>query len=75
LRRGARALRDFRRHLSARGVTHCRAGYRDRESKAFIESWFDQFTKRCAWRSQWESIERARREIGADHHRPHSGLG
>jgi putative transposase len=71
--------RDFRRHLSARGVTHRRGGYRDPESQAFIESWFGQFKKRCAWRSEWESIEAARLEIAAYidtyHHRPRSGLG
>lgn len=70
--------RDFRKHLSARGVTHRRGGYRDPESQAFIESWFGQFKKRCAWRSEWESLEQARRDV-ADyidtyHHRPHSGL-
>jgi len=70
--------RDFRRHLSARGVTHRRGGYRDPESQAFIESWFGQFKKRCAWRSEWETIEQARGEV-ADyvqnyHRRPHSGL-
>jgi putative transposase len=71
--------RDFRRHPSARGITHRRGGYRDPESQAVIESWFGQFKKRCAWRSQWESIDQARREIGqyveGYHHRPHSGLG
>jgi putative transposase len=71
--------RDFRRHLSARGVTHRRGGYRDPESQAFIESWFGQFKKRCAWRAEWETIEHARAEIGQYiehyHHRPHSGLG
>jgi putative transposase len=70
--------RDFRRHLSARGVTHRRGGYRDPESQAFIESWFGQFKKRCAWRSEWETIEQARREVAqyiwSYHHRPHSGL-
>jgi putative transposase len=69
--------RDFRRHLSARGILH-RRGYRDPESQAFIESWFGQFKKRCAWRSEWESIDQARREVAsyiADYHaRPHSGL-
>jgi transposase InsO family protein len=70
---------DFRKHLSARGVTHRRGGYRDPESQAFIESWFGQFKKRCAWRAEWETIEHARTEI-ADyihryHHRPHSGIG
>lgn len=70
--------RDFRRHLSARGVGHRRGGYRDPESQAFIESWFGQFKKRCAWRSEWETIEQARKEvadyIGHYHARPHSGL-
>lgn len=70
--------RDFRKHLSARGVTHRRGGYRDPESQAFIESWFGQFKKRCAWRAEWETIEQARSEITAYidtyHHRPHSGL-
>jgi putative transposase len=70
--------RDFRKHLSARGVTHRRGGYRDPESQAFIESWFGQFKKRCAWRAEWETIEQARTEIGSYidtyHHRPHSGL-
>lgn len=70
--------RDFRKHLSARGVTHRRGGYRDPESQAFVESWFGQFKKRCAWRSEWETIEAAREEITGYidryHHRPHSGL-
>lgn len=70
---------DFRQHLSARGITHRRGGYRDPESQAFIESWFGQFKKRCAWRAEWETIDHARAQI-ADyiqtyHHRPHSGLG
>ena len=71
--------RDFRRHLSARGIVHRRGGYRDPESQAFIESWFGQFKRRCAWRAEWETIQDARREIAdyidAYHHRPHSGLG
>jgi putative transposase len=70
--------RDFRKHLSNRGITHRRGGYRDPESQAFIESWFGQFKKRCAWRAEWETIDQARKEI-ADyiehyHRRPHSGL-
>ncbi|MBS1838894.1 MAG: DDE-type integrase/transposase/recombinase [Actinobacteria bacterium] len=44
---------DFHRHLSARGVKHRRGGYSDPESQAFIESWFGQFKKRCAWRAEW----------------------
>jgi transposase InsO family protein len=39
--------RDFRTHLSTRGMTHRRGGYRDPEFQAFIESWFGQFKKRC----------------------------
>jgi putative transposase len=70
--------RDFRKHLSARGVTHRRGGYRDPESQAFIESWFGQFTKRCTWRAEWETPDQARKEISdyidRYHHRPHSGL-
>src|SRR5690606_21864297 len=71
--------RDFRKHLSARGITHRRGGYRDPQSQAFIESWFGQFKKRCAWRTEWETIEDARTAtatyIETYHHRPHSGLG
>ena len=70
--------RDLRSYLSDRGITHRRGGYRDPESQAFIESWFGQFKKRCAWREEWETIEHARVGIGAYvqtyHHRPHSGL-
>lgn len=71
--------RDFRRHISDRGITHRRGGYRDPESQAFIESWFGQLKKRLLWRSEFETIDDARAAI-ADyintyHHRPHSGLG
>ena len=70
--------RGFRRHLSDRGITHRRGGYRDPESQAFIESWFGQFKKRVAWRAEWETIDQARRDIteyiDTYHHRPHSGL-
>ena len=70
--------RDFRRYLSDRNLTHRRGGYRDPESQAFIESWFGQFKKRCAWREEWETIADARVGIGAYieqyHDRPHSGL-
>ena len=64
--------------LSGLGVAHRRGGYRDPESQAFIESWFGQFKKRCAWRAEWETIDHARELIGAYvehyHHRPHSRL-
>ena len=55
--------RDFRKHLSARGIIHRLGGYRDPESQAFIESWFGQFKKRCAWRAEWETIAHARTGI------------
>lgn len=70
--------RGFRRHLSDRGITHRRSGYRDPESQAFIESRFGQFKKRVAWRAEWETIDQARKEIteyiDTYPHRPHSGL-
>lgn len=70
---------DFRKHLSARGISHRRGGYRDPESQALIESWFGQFKMRCAWRTAWEIVEQARTEIAAHietyHHRHHSGIG
>ena len=66
------------RASSARTSTHRRGGYRDPESQAFIESWFGQFKKRVAWRSEWESIDQARHDIATYvntyHHRPHSGI-
>jgi putative transposase len=55
--------REFRKHLSARGVTYRRGGYRDPESQTFIESWFAQLKKRCAWRAEWETLDQARTEI------------
>jgi transposase InsO family protein len=73
------ALRCHRRRGDRlRGITHRRGGYRDPESQAFIESWFGQFTKRLAWRSAWESLDQARKEItgyvDASQSRPHSRL-
>jgi len=52
---------------------------RDPESQAFIESWFGKLKERLVWRSEFETLDQARKEI-ADyidryHHRPHSGLG
>ncbi len=47
--------------LSACGITH-RAGYRDPESQAFIESWFGQFKKRVEWHPNG-SIDQARHDI------------
>jgi len=38
-----------------------------------------EFKKRCAWRSEWETIEQAPTKIGDYiqhyHHRPHFGIG
>jgi len=71
--------RRFRNRLAEHGVTHRRGGYRDPESQAFIESWFGKLKERLVWRSEFETLDQARKEI-ADyidryHHRPHSGLG
>jgi transposase InsO family protein len=62
----------------ALGSPHRRGGYRDPESQAFIESWFGKLKERLIWRSEFETLEQARAEIGgyvdAHHHRPHPGL-
>jgi putative transposase len=70
--------RRFRENLAEHGVTRRRGGYRDPESQAFIESWFGRVKERLVWRSEFETLDQARKEI-ADyidtyHHRPHSGL-
>jgi putative transposase len=71
--------RRFHNRLAEHGVTHRRGGYRDPESQAFIESWFGKLKERLVWRSEFETLDQARKEI-ADyidryHQRPHSGLG
>ena len=70
--------RRFRQQLAAHGVTHRRGGYRDPESQAFIESWFGKLKERLIWRTEFETLDQARKEINAYiesyHHRPHSGL-
>jgi putative transposase len=71
--------RGFRARLADHVVAHRRGGYRDPESQAFIESWFGKLKERLVWRSEFETLDQARKEI-ADyidcyHHRPHSGLG
>jgi putative transposase len=70
--------RAFRARLAENGVTHRRGGYRDPESQAFIESWFSKLKQRLIWREEFETLEQARKAIGAYidryHHRPHSGL-
>ncbi len=70
--------RRFRENLASHGVTHRRGGYRDPESQAFIESWFGKLKERLVWRSEFETLDQARKEIAAYidsyHHRPHSGL-
>ena len=68
----------FRNRLAEHGITHRRGGYRDPESQAFIESWFGKLKERLVWRSEFETLEQARKEIAtyidSYHHRPHSGL-
>jgi putative transposase len=70
--------RAFRARLGELGITHRRGGYRDPESQAFIESWFGKLKERLVWRSEFETLDQARKEITAYidtyHHRPHSGL-
>lgn len=70
--------RRFKAVLSGLGIAHRRGGYRDPESQAFIESWFGKLKERLIWRSEFETLEQARAEIGAYvdryHERPHSGL-
>jgi putative transposase len=70
--------RLFRAQLAEHGITHRRGGYRDPESQAFIESWFGKLKERLVWRSEFETLDQARKEIAAYidayHHRPHSGL-
>jgi putative transposase len=71
--------RAFRARLAEHGVAHRRGGYRDPESRAFIESWFGKLKQRCVWREEFETLEQARMAIGGYveryHHRPHQGLG
>jgi putative transposase len=70
--------RRFRQRVGAHGITHRRGGYRDPESQAFIESWFGKLKERLVWRSEFETLDQARKEIGdyidSYHRRPHSGL-
>jgi putative transposase len=70
--------RHFRARLSELGITHRRGGYRDPESQAFIESWFGKLKEREVWLNEYETLDQARRGIGAYvdryHHRPHSRL-
>ena len=70
--------RAFRARLGELGLHHRRGGYRDPESQAFIESWFGKLKERLVWRSEFETLDQARKEIAAYiqsyHHRPHSGL-
>jgi transposase InsO family protein len=50
--------RDFRKHLSATRRHPPPRRLPRPESQAFIESWFGQFKKRCAWRAESETIDR-----------------
>ncbi len=69
--------RRFRERPAEHGVTH-RRGYRDPESQAFLESWFGKLKERLVWRSEFETLNQARKEIGEYieryRHRSHSGL-
>jgi putative transposase len=71
--------RRFRERLAEQALRHRRGGYRDPASQAFIESWFGKLNERLIWRSEFETLDQARKEIAnyIDHYhqRPHSGLG
>jgi putative transposase len=71
--------RRFRATLAELGIRHRRGGYRDPESQAFIESWFEKLKEREVWLNEYETLDDARRGIGGHvdryHHRPHSRLG
>ncbi len=70
--------RRFKACLAELGIRHRRGGYRDPESQAFIESWFGKLKEREVWLNEYETLDDARRGIGAYvdryHHRPHSSL-
>jgi putative transposase len=70
--------RAFKAVLADLGIVHRRGGYRDPESQAFIESWFGKLKQRLIWRTEFETLDQARAEIGGYvthyHHRPHSRL-
>jgi hypothetical protein len=42
-------------------VRHRRGGYRDPESRAFIESWFGKLKEREVWLNEYETLDDARR--------------
>ena len=64
--------------LSHLWIAHRRGGYRDPESQAFIESWFGKLKERLIWRTEFETLDEARKEVSryidSYHDRPHSGL-
>jgi putative transposase len=70
--------RRFKATLAELGIKHRRGGYRDPESQAFIESWFEKLKQRLVWRNEFETIDDARAAIAnyidSYHQRPHSGL-
>jgi putative transposase len=73
---GVHGTRD--QGLSGLKVAHRRGGYRDPESQAFIESWFSKLKERLIWRTEFETLDQARKEVGTYithyHDRPHAGL-
>src|SRR5262249_27430666 len=70
--------RPFRARLGEPGISHPPRGHRHPQSQACIESWFGKLKERLVWRSEFETLDQARREltayIDAYHQRPHSGL-
>ncbi len=64
--------------MSGRGGAHGRGAHRDPESQAFIVCCFEKLKTRLVWRTEFETLDQARRELAGYiddyHHRPHSGL-
>jgi hypothetical protein len=71
------SCRRFRAHLKGFGMVHRRGGYRDPESKAFIESWFSKLEERLVWGPEFETRDQTREEVTARidryHRRPIRG--
>ena len=51
--------------LPGLGIAHRRDDYGDRESQAFIESWFRYLKQRCVCRNEFETLDQARGVIAA----------
>jgi len=57
--------RRFKAKLAELGIRHRRGGYRDPESRAFIESWFGKLKQREVWLNEHETLDDARHASAA----------